>query len=44
LSETGPGGVVLQERPFAMAKAETPIEAGEITVSVDVSGEFELTR
>jgi uncharacterized protein YggE len=45
LSETGTGGLVLQPRPvLAMAKAATPVEAGEITVSVDITGEFELAR
>jgi uncharacterized protein YggE len=39
-SESSPG-----PRPmFAMAKAATPVEAGDITVSVDVTGEFELAR
>ena len=43
-AETGGGPPMMAPQAAARAMARTPIEPGELTVSVDVTGEFELTR
>ncbi len=39
-----PQPMVMAEARLATASAATPIESGEVTVSVDLTGEFELTH